>query len=269
MKFVLRDDDTCGFTRVDELKDCYAELRGDIPVSLSITPFRIPGNDRNLSPELAGSMSVLPLHENPELVEFLRGGIQEGRFDVAMHGYHHLRYNGLPEYVGGYDLAHKTIEGRAYLEKLLGTRVLTFVPPNNAIGLDALQSVVAAGMNIVNIPSLLGRLFRRGRIPGIRSLLGYYWHRKVKHHQYPYVLDLGDHREVCFHTVGPRSNRKSLFGELQYCHEQDGIFVLATHYHAFARQTADDEPVRTLLFDLLDRAMGMPGVSFMGVNSIW
>ena len=47
------------------------------------------------------------------------------------------------------------------------------------------------------------------------------------------------------------------------------IFVLATHYHAFSRQTGDGEPVRTLLFDLLDEAQGMPDVSFAGVNSIW
>jgi len=269
MKLVVRDDDTCGFTRVDELEKCYSGICNDVPVSLSVTPFRIPGNDRNLPPALAGNMGVFPLHENTELVDYLRTGVQQGQIDIAMHGYHHLRHNGLPEYFGGSDLEQKTAEGRVYLEELTGTRVLTFVPPNNSISLDALPSVVGAGMNIIHIPSILGRALRKKRIPAVHYLMGYLWHRTVRRHQYPYILDFGDHREVAYHTAGPRSHRKNLFEELRYCHGQDGVFVLATHYHAFDRQTMDGEPVRKLLFDLLDAAGGMPGVSFVGVNSIW
>jgi len=269
MKLVVRDDDTCGFTPVDELRVCYSEIWDEVPVSLSVTPFRIPGDDRNLPPELAGNMDILPLHENAGLVDFLRCGIKDGRIDIAMHGYHHLCYNGLPEYVGGADLERKTIEGRKYLEGLLGTEVLTFVPPHNAISLEALPSLIMACMNIVNVPSIVKRAVHGRRIPGIRSLAAYYWHRKVKHHQYPYILDLGDHKEVSYHTVGPRSERKFLFEELHYCRDQEGVFVLATHYHAFNRQTRDGETVRKLLFDLLDQAKGMPDVSFVGVNSIW
>ena len=269
MKFVVRDDDTCGFTRVEELQDCYAQIWEDVPVSLSVTPFRIPGDDWNLPPALAGSMEALPLHENTELVGFLREGIRAGRIDIAMHGYHHLHYHGQPEYVGGSELMRKTAAGRAYLEQWLGTRVRTFVPPHNTISLEALQAIVAAHMNLVNIPSLVRRALDRDRIPSLRDLAGYVWHCKVKHHRYPYVLDLCDHKEVGYHTVGPRSERKSLFQELRYCHAQDGVFVLATHYHAFARQTRDGGTVGTLLSDLLDAAKGMPGVSFVGVNSIW
>ena len=101
---VIRDDDTCGFTNPEEIQACYEKIWDDIPISLSVTPFRIPGNDKNLPKHLMGSMGILPLHENNELVQMLRAEINAGRIDISMHGYHHLCYKGLPEYVGGEDL---------------------------------------------------------------------------------------------------------------------------------------------------------------------
>ena len=269
MKVIVRDDDTCGFTQVDELNACYTDIWGEIPISLSVTPYRIPGTDRNLTGELAGSMDIMPLHENVELVDFLRRSLQDGQVDVSMHGYHHLRYNGLPEYVGGSDLERKTLEGKAYLDNLLSTSVVTFVPPNNVISLDAIGVVTKAGMNLVNVPSIWGRVFHGGRMPDVSQLLEFYLHRKVRNRQYRYILDMGNHKEVGFHTVGPRSKRKMLFEEMNYCHERDGVFVLAAHYHAFPRKTDDGESVKTLLFDLIDKAVGMSGVEFVGINSIW
>ena len=43
MKFLIRDDDTCAMTRPEELEACYREIWDEIPVGLSVTPFRIPG----------------------------------------------------------------------------------------------------------------------------------------------------------------------------------------------------------------------------------
>ena len=103
---MIRDDDTCWFTRPEEIRACYEKIWDDMPVSLSVTPYRIPGNDKNLPKHLFGSMEILPLHENTELLQFLRQEIEAGRIDISMHGYHHLCYHGLPEYVGGDDLGN-------------------------------------------------------------------------------------------------------------------------------------------------------------------
>ena len=86
---------------------------------------------------------------------------------------------------------------------------------------------------------------------------------------YPYILDMGDHKEVSYHTVGPRSQSKQLFSELDYCARNNGVFVLSTHYHAFERNTQDGGTVRALVFDLIDRAMAMPDTKFLGINAIW
>jgi hypothetical protein len=38
MKFMVRDDDACGFTCVEELQNCYARIRDDVPVCLEVLP---------------------------------------------------------------------------------------------------------------------------------------------------------------------------------------------------------------------------------------
>jgi hypothetical protein len=78
VKIIIRDDDTCGFTRPEEILSCYQQIWQEIPVSLSVTPFRIPGNDRNLPEHLNGKMEIFPLHKNQEIQQMLREGIREG-----------------------------------------------------------------------------------------------------------------------------------------------------------------------------------------------
>jgi predicted deacetylase len=269
MIVVIRDDDTCGFTNPEEIRYCYGGIWNDIPVSLSVTPYRIPGNDKNLPSHLKGKMDIYPLHKNTELVDMLRAEINAGRIDISMHGYHHLCYNGLPEYVSGKDLKNKTKSGRSYLENVLGLVVSTFVPPNNGISHDGVAAVVAAGMNLVNVPSLWSIRHRPVSMYTLMHAPVYYWHRKVRGMLYPHILDMGDHLEVQYHTVGPRSQRKKLLQELEYCKSNNGVFVLSTHYHAFEKQTQDGQTVQKLVMDLIDNAGNCADVRFLGINSIW
>lgn len=269
MKFVIRDDDACAFTPLELLQSCYEDFWSEVPVSLSMTPFRIPGHDRHAPPKLKGHMEVMPLENHTELVSFVREGIDKGQIDVTLHGYHHLRYDGLPEFIGGKDLTNKAREGRAYLEKLFDIDVRTFVPPNNGISPVALQGIIQAGMNLAGVPSLWSPSARRVNIRSLAFLARTYWHHRVKHHCYPYVLDLGDHKEVYCHTVGPKSYRRKLVRELEYCHQTDGVFVLATHYHAFDRTTQDGNSIGRVVHELVERAMSYSATHFVGFNSIW
>lgn len=267
--FVIRDDDTCGFTRPEEILACYEDIWGEIPVSLSVTPFRIPGGDRNLPKHLIGNNDVLPLHENNDLIQMLKEQIKERRVDISLHGYHHLCYDGLPEYVGGTDLTSKTKEGREYLEGLFETDVLSFVPPHNSIGLAGLDAISASHMNLVNVQSLFSNKRRSVTARSLMHAPAFYWHKKIRRRRYPYVLNLGDRKEVEYHTVGPGSSRNELFWELDYCCDKGGVFVLSTHYHAFDRQTQDGYKVRSVVYDLINHAMARKGVDFLGINSIW
>lgn len=269
MKFVIRDDDTCGFTSPGEILACYESLWSDIPVSLSVTPFRVPGNDRNAPPLYKGSMEALPLERNKELVDFIREGTERGRLDITLHGYHHWRCRGLPEFVAGDGLQEKASKGKSYLNDLLNVDIRTFVPPNNSISRNGLSAIIEAGMNLAGTARLWSPASRRVTVRSLAKYPSVWWHQHVRGRHYPFVLDLGDHEEVSCHTVGPRSLFGLLRKELDYCYQLDGVFVLATHYHAFERQTQDGYTVGKVVNELVDTAAGFPGVEFVGLNAIW
>ena len=269
MKFVIRDDDACAFTPLKLIQSCYQDIWNDVPISLSMTPFRIPGNDRHAPTALNGDMEVMPLEANTELVSFVREAIAKHQIDVTLHGYHHLPQKGLPEFIAGENLATKAKEGRAYLERLFDIDVCTFVPPNNGIGRVGLQAIIKAGMNLAGVPTLWSPAARSVNARSLALIPRTLWHHRVKHHCYPHILDFGDHKEIYCHTVGPRSYRSRLVRELEYCQQAAGVFVLATHYHAFARTTQDGFSIGKVVYELVDRAMRHPATHFVGFNSIW
>jgi len=269
MRFVVRDDDACGFTSPGEISACYEHIWADVPVSLSVTPFRIPGNDRNAPEKYKGSMKILPLEQNPELVQFIREGVRNRHIDITLHGYHHWRCRDLPEFIGCDDLPEKARKGKAYLDELLDVNVRTFVPPNNGISREGLSAIIDAGMNLGGVVKLWSP---RSRSITLRSLFycpRVWLHQGLRGRRYPFILDMGNHEEVSCNTVGPRSHFGRLRQELSYCHKEDGIFVLATHYHAFGRQTEDGITVGKAVYELIEMAAGLPGTEFLGFNDIW
>lgn len=269
MKFVLRDDDACAFTEATQILDCYAEILNEVPVTLAVTPFRVPGPYRFIPKERQAEARPIPLHENEEFTGFLRQEVAKARLHVAMHGYHHIYRNGVPEYALDEDLLEKTRAGRRYLEELLGCTVASFVPPSNRVGRRGFRAVVEAGMNLVNVPSLYHSSVRGVSLAAFLSSPRYYWHRKLNSRKYPFVLEFGDHKEVEYHTAGPLSRTDELIRELDYCHDHGGVFVLATHYHAFDLQTGSGDSVRETVMAVLDRAASKTGIEFVGINAIW
>lgn len=269
MKFVIRDDDTCAFTRPEELLASYRPLIQTMPVSLSVTPFRVPGAYHFVPESLYGSTNPIALDTNAELVSFLQESVSRGQVDIAIHGYHHDVYDGLPEYIAGGDLKAKTQRAKDYLSKLFGKEIKTFVPPHNSIGKEGLRAVIQASLNLVNIPSLWSWKVRDPSFESYLKMPELYWHRKIRGRSYPFVLQWADHKEVAYHTVGPGSIRNQMIDEFDYCHATNGVYVLATHYHAFDFEVASGGTVRELVYELVDRASGRPGVSFVGINDIW
>ena len=185
MNFIIRDDDACAFTSPEVIHSCYEKIWADVPISLSMTPYRIPGNDRHAPKNLKGSMVVLLLESNDELVSLVRNGLNKDYFDVALHGYHHLRHNGLPEFVGGENLVEKAQKGKNYLDELFGIDVKTFVPPNNGIQFAGMQAIIKAGMNLVGTPALWSGKYRHVSLKSLSLIPKYYWHSKLFREKYP------------------------------------------------------------------------------------
>ena len=89
LRFCIRDDDTCFFTRPEELERAYGLITQSGPVSLAVVPFCRAGTSKAVPEQLRRTWSVHPLHENVELVEYLREKVRAGRFEIMLHGYHH------------------------------------------------------------------------------------------------------------------------------------------------------------------------------------
>jgi len=272
MKFAIRDDDPSAMTRPEELESCWGRVWGEIPVGLSITPFRVPGSMKGVPEEYRGSDEALPLEENRELVSYLRELIAEGKVHIAMHGYHHTNPGGRPEYVGGEDLKEKTLHGRRYLETLLGSEIRTFVPPNNGMSLEGFAAIASARMNVVNAQPY-GRMLGIPRNPAALAdffMAAQYALRVRAGLLSPFsVFSYRHFKQVPYQTVGPSTDLRALGEALKNCRSQGGIFILATHYHAFERTLAGGEKVGDVVSGILDTVRADPGVEFQTYDQIW
>ena len=148
MYFCIRDDDTSFFTSPEELEQAYCQISKWGPISLAVVPFHRAGTSKAVPEKYRGRSTIHPLHENTELVSYLRQRVSEGRFEIMLHGYHHDEPDGRREFVWGQDLARKVAEGRKYLENVLGTSVRVFVPPHNAIGSNGLRAIAKARLHL-------------------------------------------------------------------------------------------------------------------------
>lgn len=229
MYFCIRDDDTSFFTSPQELEAAYGQISQWGPVSLAVVPFHRAGTSKGVPEKFRGRWTVHPLHENRELVEYLRAGISKGCFEIMLHGYHHDDPSGRAEFSAGTDLIQKVADGRKYLEDLLGATIRVFVPPHNTVGRQGLRAIAHAGLHL-------------GGTAGVRSgwpLLSHktWWlwlqlrrWRRNGGSGVPWILDLGDHREIAGNSVTPHSSLKANNAVFESALAMGGVFCVATHY---------------------------------------
>jgi hypothetical protein len=229
MYFCIRDDDTSYFTSPEELEKAYGEITRWGPVSLAVVPFHRAGTSKAVPEKFRGRGSVHPLHENRALVEYLRTGVSEGRFEIMLHGYHHDEPSQQWEFSAGKDLLQKVMNGRKYLEDLLSAPIRVFVPPHNAIGRAGLRAIVRANLHL-------------GCVAGLRSawspLSQATWRTWLELRKWqksgglgiPWILDLGDHREIAANAVTPSSTINWNETVFEKTLAMGGVFCAATHY---------------------------------------
>jgi hypothetical protein len=275
MQFCVRDDDTSFFTSPDDLECAYGEIGRHGPISLAIIPFCRAGSSRGLPDTHRMRWSIHPLHENIPLVDYLRAAIRAGRFEAMLHGYHHDEPDGVPEFAGAHDphremtLQRKVADGRRYLEDLLDAPVRVFVPPHNAIGRAGLRAVAAEGLHLGGTAGIRAgwslisrqtwrtwRRLRRWRNTGASGI--------------PWILDLGDHREIPGVSVTPVSRFDRNATMLESALARDGVFCAATHYWELDARSVHpgDGTVRDHLRRLVDRALGNADVVWRSVGEV-
>jgi len=268
MYFCIRDDDTSFFTSPDELELAYGEITKHGPVSLAIIPFCRAGRSRGLPPEHRERWSVHPLEENKALVDYLREGIADGRYEAMLHGYHHDEPNVRFEFADGVDLQRKVRNGKQYLENLLHATVRVFVPPHNAIGRKGLLAITREGLHLGGVAGMRG-----GWSCFEPSSLKAWWRirrwRASGHDGIPWILELAEHRELAGNPVTPLSNVEQNLKRFDEACEADGVFCAATHYWELTVPDRHSEmTVGDHLTRLVERAKADPRVIWRSVGDV-
>ena len=86
LRFCIRDDDTNFFTTPDDLERAYAGIVRRGPVSLAVVPYCRAGTNKAVPERFRRRWSVHPLHENRELVAYLRESVSAGAFEIMEAG---------------------------------------------------------------------------------------------------------------------------------------------------------------------------------------
>ena len=166
----LRDDDTCFYTKKEELIDGYKEVWGKYPITIGIVPFS-HGSQKKMtefetekdkyaalrnweinasSEELTDYHKLHPVGENNELVNELKKQVMAGMVEIAQHGVSH-RYNEYGPETTKSQVALSTIKaGKEYLSKLFDIEIKTFIPPSNTIDLSSAKYISKLGMTILS-----------------------------------------------------------------------------------------------------------------------
>ena len=269
MYFCIRDDDTSFFTAPEDLEHAYGEVTRCGPVSLAVIPFCKAGFSKCIPEKMRGQWSTHPLHHNAALVEYLRAGVSQGRFEIMLHGYHHDEPGGPGEFFSGPNLLDKIKHGRKYLEELLETTIRVFVAPKNTIGKDGLRALVQAGLHLGGTAGI------RCGWPVFSPATWRTWFKLRKWENcydvgIPWILDLSDHREIPGNAITPASSYEINKGRFNRALEVDGVFCAATHYWELATESkhAGDPSVSAHLGDIINLARNNPQVIWRTVGEV-
>jgi peptidoglycan/xylan/chitin deacetylase (PgdA/CDA1 family) len=267
--FCIRDDDTSFFTTPDDLERAYGEITKWGPVSLAIVPFHKAGTSKGVPEKYRRQWSTHPLHKNRELVEWLRKGIAANRFEPMLHGYYHDEEDRPLEFIGADDLVRRVRDGRKYLEDLLGASIRVFVPPGNGIGRQGLQALAREGLHLAGVTGV-----RSGWSPFSRVTWATWWRlrkwRSGGGRGIPWVLDLGDHREISGNAVTPTSYLQDNEARFDCARQLGGVFCAATHYWELDTPCIppNSGTVGEQLQRLVERAKSDPQVVWRSVGDI-
>lgn len=232
----IRDDDTCFFTKPEQLSSVYNDYWHICPITLSVIPF-IDGSVVSFPPailipeEHEQEAKRYPVGENGALIDFLRDLIRKRYIGISLHGYCHKKIDAKPEFTTSSNLKEKVKEGKDYLEKLLDCKIKVFTPPNNSISLSGIKAVIDAKMNILSAYGFnpWERPLTYKSLINFEKLFFHYLKYK-RNHPYPRILDFGTHKEFACVGLGRRSTLGQVKNSFHFLRSRDANMCIATHY---------------------------------------
>lgn len=146
---IFRLDDYSARSSTDmELKIIDAFRKNKASVTLGVIPFICDCDIHDPSPNK--DVIALPSSKG----EILRTGLKEGILDIALHGYSHQTMNTKPSTeFSGLDYNQQLIKiakGKKFLEDMIDTPVITFVPPWNSYDTNTLKVLEELGFSTLS-----------------------------------------------------------------------------------------------------------------------
>ena len=145
-------------------------------------------------------------------------------------------------------------------------------PNLNRLAKEGYAAVVEAGLNIVNNQNYsrmnLGALTPEALIDLALALQYSLRNRLGRPDQYS-TRSYRRYKQAPYFTAGPSVELPELQESLQACPRDGGVFVLATHYHAFQRRMKSGETIGDAVYALVDAARCIPGIEFVSYDEIW
>ncbi len=255
MRFAIRDDDACFFTRPEQLDQVWGRILPYAPVSLAVTPFALePFHLGDLQRFYQGSQPQA-LTGNKDLVDWMKQHLAGGTISVMCHGHTHeykrvAQDRLLAEYVwkNGSRLIQETRESKRHLESALQVAVRTFVPPGNSISRAGLEAVGECFPNVLATLSL--RRWHDLRMEW--SCWKSYARRLYCQLRYGAPVPDGDRvagvRLFPSYSLTAGTSWNWLAQRFELCHELGAGFIVALHYWEVEGE------VREILERLLDLA---------------
>ena len=252
MRFAIRDDDTSYFTMPKELEKAYGFLKSS-PVSLSVVPYTVASHKNIIFPYGENKKErQYQIGENNELISYLKQGVQQGNYEILMHGITHeyKQINGdwISEMIWkDKEMLSKEISsGKIYLESLIQCDIKVFVAPNNHIDAKAISVLEDLEMDYSGIIQHKDRLINGKYIKNYLFRWGY---RALKGVPYGGVLYFGGHKELIAYPIG---NFERLKKEYKLCKEKGNPFVIYTHYWDVIKTTETSENLKRIISYILE-----------------
>ena len=235
--FIIRDDDTCFFTKPEDIEWAYKDFYNTYPVTLAATPFlKESFLSWQVSSEFWHTKEIFDIGNNKELIKYLKSKIKEGKIWIALHGINHTykveNHKITPEFLMNIDnLETKLKKAKSYLEKIFWIKINEFVPPSNTLSINAYKALNKLNFNLLNLP-WSKKWFNR---PIFSLKHTYYFMKRImflKKHWFdsPFPLLLDNHWELWSQTLTPWTDIKILKKSFLFCYENNLPFCLATHY---------------------------------------
>lgn len=283
MKYIcLRDDDTSFFTTPEQLKLCYGEFLGKVPVTLATVPFihgssdkintfgyEVPNDEKVVlmrewqekatAEELTVFHSINPIGKNKDLVASLKELISIGMVEIAQHGVFH-RYNEVGAEMQASQMSFEWVrDGKEYLEKVFDTKVETFIPPANTMDPVTLSYLNKLGLHLFSSGVVMSS--KRERFFSYIMDPGAFWEKVRSHYTKIYKPICREFKIYRFfsYTYDAFKKEDDIYNQLKNSLDLNGFSALGTHYLVLL----ENEEYRKSYHHLIGRLASLNDVKFV------